>query len=298
MATYREASYAELLANPCDAMPQSFYPGETGIVNRFVQDFVINNVAGHTCGIIVYNPGGNQVQTASGPTSSVAITPTTNPGPGGTFLGVNATKSRALAACTTIIPSAVSMTNITGEIAVGIISADTVINVPTIVNNVFTLCQKRAVLAKTQYDIKWSPGALDHTYNTLQSTGPSSDQNFSDANAIVVAYRGFPAGTELSVRLTGVIEWTPDSAYQGAGLSTSSTSNFPVDVGKVTSILSAKQPNWWHNLGTELSRDVSIAAKYVSRGVLKMGANSLLSYAQSAVPRVLSGLGTAALLTM
>lgn len=293
-----EAAFAELLANPCDAIPRSFYPGETGIVNRFVQDFTINGIATHTSGIIVYNPGGGQVQTSSGPSSNVAQTPTSNPGPGGNFIGSTANKIRALAGCVTIIPSAVSMTNMTGEIAVGIVSADSIVNIATVPNAAFSLCQKRAVLSKTQYDIKWFPGALDHTYNTVSNTGTSLDQNFSDSNSILVVYRGYPPGVELSVRVTGVLEWTPRTAYTSSGLTSSSASNMPVDVGKVVGTMAHVAPNWWHNLGTELARDAGMAAKYVGRQLLGVGATNFLSYANRVGPKVLSGLGASALLAL
>lgn len=300
-----ESQYAQLLADPCSGPVHSPYGGEAGIVNRLVQDFTINTIAGHTAGVIDFTPSTNLVLTAALASSTATLTLTPNVGPGGTFINTNARKFRPVAACVTVLPSAASYNNLTGEIAVGVIGSDqltTAVNAYT-VDGIFTLLSKRAVFAKTQYDVKWFPGDLDHTYATVAAGGSATDPSGADHNDICVAYRGFPAGVPLSVRVTLIIEWTPQVAI---GLPTSALSRLPVaDHKAVPAIMSAKQPDWWHSLGNEVGKlggmvgqDLAMAGRYLGRNVIAKGVAAAENWLGTQATRYVSGMAGAALLTM
>nr|UJQ92751.1 MAG: hypothetical protein [Narnaviridae sp.] len=299
----KEQAYAQLLADPCNAVPRSFYPGEMGIVNRFITDFVINGTATHTAGIIAFVPGLNTVLTGSNAASNGLITLTANTGPGAGLISSSARKFRALAGCITALPSAVSYTNITGEIAVGNVAADQLGTVTAVtVDSVFQLLPKRAVLAKTQYDVKWQPGVLDHTYQTMTTAGRATSSEQGDLGMVILAYRGFPASTPISIRLTSVLEWTP---FESVGIPTSNVSNTPVDHHQVVAAMSNSHPGWWHNIGNELEhigtgilKDVGMAGRYLARQGLAKGVRGVENWLWKNTPKYVAGTAGTALLTL
>lgn len=283
-------AYQQLLADPCGGTVQSYYGGETGIVQRFSRDLTINTVAGHTAGFIMFNPAGNNYFSNSGTTAATVLTSPVNPGPGSNFLGNVMTKMRAVAACVTVLPSAASMTNITGEIAVAVVSSDLINTVGSYsVDGLFSVCQKRAVLQKKEYDVKWFPGSLDHTYNpaTAGATGTANISDVADSNGILVCYKGWVPGIGISIRLTNIIEWTP---FSNIGLTVTSVPRAPNNPHKEAAELHARNPSWWHRLGDEVGQDLSMAARYVGRLAMAQGVKRVERYLTQAAPAVISGL--------
>jgi hypothetical protein len=262
-----------LLANPCDATPISYYGGESGIVQRFVQDFSANTTAGYTCGFVVFIPASNSYLTGGNALPTAAISPLFFVGPATTFLGASANKTRPLAACITAIPSAVSVTNMTGEVGVAVISSSLISTLSTYsVDGIFQIANQRSVLSKREYDVKWFPGQLDSSYATVLNTGgsagtaPLSDP--SDNNAILLAWRGYPAATSLSIRLTNVVEWTP---VTNIGMAVTSTPTMPHNVQAHAAVMSAKKPSWWHTLGEGFKDDAQMVARYAGRKAMSYG---------------------------
>jgi len=126
------STYQELLNNPCNATPRSYYGGDKGVVQRFVQDVTLNtSVSTLTSGYIVFQPAKNGYLYGGQTASSSTIAPTLFVGPAAPWLAIAASKLRPLAACVQVIPSAVSMTNMTGEIGVAVISQDSITTVGT-----------------------------------------------------------------------------------------------------------------------------------------------------------------------
>lgn len=255
-AMSHSARYAALLMDPCNADPQldGAYGGEKGYIQRFVADGTLNTVPSGTAtsGFIAFHPNGAGVATSyqADPTnnftislSSYLLAPTQSPQyPGVAFLAGTAQKQRAIAACASIVPSALSITNMVGEVSVGVISLESTFGTYN-VNDLFTLLGAKAALTKKNYEVKWYPGALDDRFSTWNS---SVTVDASDTNVIVVAWRGYPSNTALSCRLTGVVEWTPRVK---AGLPPSNQVRTEINHNNVVSALQTAKPHWWHNLG-------------------------------------------------
>lgn len=238
----------QMLADPCNAPPRSFYGGEQGIVQRFVQDITLNAVPGYTSGYLVFSPGANVYVYGGSAGSHTAVAPFAFVGPANSWLAVAASKMRAVGGCITTLPSAVSMTNMTGEIAMGIVTYNQLSTTGSYsTDSVFQLTNHRAVLAKRQYETKWYPGMLDSSYAGVYDSGgflgTANLVDPADNNAILVAWRGYPAGAAISFRLTNIVEWTPRS---GLGLSVSSAPTIPHNVQAQAAILHEKKPSWWH----------------------------------------------------
>jgi hypothetical protein len=243
------------------------------VAQRFVADFTVNGTAGFTSGYMLFTPGANNTLIAGNASSAVAVAPSVNAAVAASFLGTSASKMRAVAACTTVVPSAVSMTNITGEIGIAIVSANTIVTTGTYSADIlFQLTQKRACLNKEVYEIKWFPGGLDETYAPLAPTALATLSDPADNNSILLVWRGYPAGVQLSIRLTSVLEWTPG---YNIGTAVSSIPRDGVDVFKQANALHKANPNWWHKLGAELAHDVSSAARYLGRAGLAKGVQYL-----------------------
>lgn len=255
----KHAEYLALLNDPCNAPTQLGvgYAGEQGYVQRFIGDNTVNSSVGSTSGFILYHPNSNLLFSAdlSLPTATATVSLATYQlafAPGNTFLAGNAAKLRSMAACVSITPSAVSLTNMTGEIAVGNLSLNTTLGVYS-PNTLFTLLPVRYVLSKRQYDCKFIPGAFDDRYS-VYNDGNTIDT--SDTNVICIAWRGCPAATAMSIRITNVVEWTPRLT---TGLPASNVLRPRVDHNSAVVALQSAKPDWWHkvmgaaeNVGHEL----------------------------------------------
>lgn len=264
--------YQKLLVDPCNASPKSYYGGEQGVVQRLVQDITLNTVAGTTAGYLVFAPAANAYVVFNGASPSIPGSPAFFVGPGAGFLGQVSNKIRSLAACITCVPSAVSMTNITGEIGMAVITYQQFSTTGSYsVDQAFQLCNERKVLAKKEYEAKWYPGGLDQTYagtfNTGGNTGTAALTDPSDNNAILLCWRGYAPGVAISFRLTNVVEWTPAS---GQGLSVTSAPNPPYNVHAESSNLHRKDASWWHTHANQLGHLLTDAgSKLVSSGLEK-----------------------------
>lgn len=278
---YSHSEYQATLLDPCSGPVKSHYSGEEGICQRFVQDLTMNTGAGATAGFMFFAPASNSFQSNGATTSSGPIVSAGFAGPGQTFLTASASKLRAFSACVTLVPSAVSMTNMTGEIGVAIVSVNTIVTGGTYtVDGLFQLTQKRAVLAKEEYDVKWFPGGLDHTYAPIVG-GSIALQDTADSNGILVVYRGFPAAIPLSVRLTTNVEWTPIPAI---GTAVSSIPRQGVDVHKQANQLHRQNPGWWHRFGAEIGNQIMNYGGAAARFAATQG----VQYIKRAAPLMLT----------
>lgn len=278
---FSHSEYQATLLDPCSGPVKSHYPGEEGICQRFVQDLTMNTAVGATAGWMFFTPASNAFQSNGAATSGTAVVSAAFSGPGQTFLTASASKLRAFSACVTLVPSAVSMTNMTGEIGVAIVSANTIVaGASYTADGLFQLTQKRAVLAKEEYDVKWFPGGLDHTYAPIVG-GSITLQDSADSNGILLVYRGFPAAIPLSVRLTTNVEWTPIPAI---GTAVSSVPRAGVNAQKEANALHRQNPGWWHKFGSELAHQVVNYGGLAARYAAKQG----VQYLKSAAPLMLT----------
>lgn len=247
---------ANLLNDPCGApLPPPFLAGENGMVSRFVLDGTIVG-AGNTAAYLAFHPNtgwtvsNSAVASFSGiPAADFSINASNSPG--FNFLATNAAKVRGLAGCLTVLPSSLSITNITGEIAVSSISPDalrTLLAVGHNVDQVAAYTNARTAIERRAYDTKFKPGSFDGKYSTYQNTGNISGTgtDLSDTNAILVTVRGLPVGASIAIRFTWVCEWVPKF---NLGL-TPTVSNTPlaIDHMAVGASLDKHKPNWWNNL--------------------------------------------------
>lgn len=249
----KELNLAQLLADPCNAnAPTGLYSGEIGIVERFIQENTMVS-SGNTAAYQIYHPNTGWIQFSNVATSAVASASTfTNAtAPGTTFLTTNAQKVRGLAACMQVVCSSLSITAITGEVAVGVLSCDTLKKNGTIsVDTLFSLLQGRAALTRDIKEVKWFPGLRDNSYSTYtagatEAIWDTSGSDFSDTNVLVVAIRNVPLGTVVNVRITGVLEWTPKPVL---GLVPKTGGAAGGNHMAASQALHQTNPSWWNNL--------------------------------------------------
>lgn len=277
--------YQSLLNDPCNATVEGFYGGDTGITQRFVGDYTFNTTAGFTAGYVVFTPAANVLLYAGNASPAVAITPAgiTN-GPAATWLGAAAIKIRPLAACLEMIPSAVSLTNMTGETACAILNASNITTLSSLSTDaVFQLCNDKDVLEKRDYEVKWFPGALDHTYapvwtsGAVAGTASLSDQ--ADNNSVVIAWKGYPAGAALSFRATNVLEWCPQA---GTGLAAQSAPRVPHDTQREAAVLHKKKPSWWNNFKKKHGHQMQQIGEKVLIRLIEFGGEKALAAMEGA----------------
>lgn len=276
------AQLAALLRDPCNGPVASAYGGEAGIVQRFVQDLTLGTTAGHTCGFAMLSPAGGVILANSRAAPGETFSPASFPGPGAGFLGPNAAKFRPLAACITAMPSAVSFTNLTGEIALANVAMNTIEASGTYtIDGIFQLCNARAVLAKKSYEAKWYPSLMDSTYAPASVAGAGSLTDPSDHNVILLAWRGYPPTVGLSFRFTNVVEWTPRPAL---GLSVTTTPRQPVPHMDVSAALHRYNPSWWHNLHHDVAGHVAGEVGKGVKALASYGVQQAVRYGMGALP--------------
>lgn len=268
------AKYAALLQDPCNSNIdlEERYRGEQGFVQRFVSDGTINTTAGHTAGFVLFHPNSDTVVSFSAPASNTTLAislPTYAlaggiPGPGQSYLTSAADKIRAYAACIQAYPSAVSITNLTGEYAVGVISMSATFGTWS-TDSFFTMLSGRGAMTKSRTECKWYPGSLDDRYSGFNANLTIDP---TDTNVIVLAYRGYPAAAALSIRLTTVLEWTPRVAL---GISPTQTTSKPLPHDHVVATLHAHKPTWLHNLGEAFGSAASTFLGGVAHDAAKVG---------------------------
>lgn len=251
--------YAELLFDPCNADNELDYGygGEKGFIQRVVSDSQVNTAAGQTAGVIILHPqtglGFATSQVAGGTTfvCQQANFTLANITPGLGFLAGVAEKTRSYAACISVFPASVSLTNMTGEYAMGVCSLDTVFSNTQTVDNIFTLLTLRGSVEKHQMDIKWFPGAMDDRYHQWNV---QTNIDASDTNVVIYAYRSFPAALPLSVRTTNNVEWTARTA---GGLAITDQTRPALKTSNVVATMHRKNPKWLRNIGDSVGRAAS-----------------------------------------
>nr|QKI28842.1 hypothetical protein 3 [Ginkgo biloba tombusvirus] len=258
--------YARLLHNP-DNGDHVFdiYDGERGETHKFVSSFTLNTTTGHTCGMVAMcgATGNGFTISSTAATSSVTWTVTNSDFPGSVFLNANANKTRCKALKLELIPSAASFSSITGESACGVTTGQSFVAGTTTINQIFDISKAYGPLRREIVTSRWFPSGLDHTYAQYNSS-PNEDHNW-----VFVAYRGWPAGTAITVRVTYVVEFT---LKNGIGIPPTGAVSVPIGHTHVLSTLQTRDPHWHHSLLDEVKRagvgiveDVGKVARYAAR---------------------------------
>nr|UJQ92632.1 MAG: hypothetical protein [Narnaviridae sp.] len=265
------ARYARLLHNP-DNGDHMFdvYDGERGETQKFISTVTLNATAGHNCGFIAFCGATGNYASNTGTLSSTALAwAFTNVGaPGSAFLTANAHKTRCKALKLEMIPSAASFNTITGEVAAGVCT-NSVFAVNPSVDQLFDQAKAYGPLRRELVSSRWFPSGLDHTYS-LYNVGPNEDQNL-----VFLAYRGWPNGVPLSIRITYVVEYTVRIAI---GIPPTGAVSHPVGHANVLAAMQTSDPHWHHSIldelkgaGTGIARDVGVFARRMAReGMVKI----------------------------
>jgi len=252
--------HMRMLDDPCSAeLSESVYPGDRGYINRFV----LNGVAGVGAGIdswaIIIKPG-NAVAAYAATVGAGTTFPISygNSYPGTAFYNANASKTRAVASCISIRPSA-APNNATGTIHYGVVNASSVSAGFTVSCTTLAGFTTESVSASqaliNPLEIKWSPGGFDDRY---QPNVASDDD--SDRNVILVVGLGFAPGTGVQTRMTAITEWAP---LQQLGVVADATAvkRSSCDKDCIVAKLKSRDPNWWWSLGKKayrIGKDVAI----------------------------------------
>lgn len=287
------ASFARMLDDPCNAdVKTGVYPGEIGAVQRAVADFSTAGGAGNTCGYVMYWPSVNAADQGSTTAGTVILshnwTVASPFSPGHSLFQAVASKTRCLGACLQLSPASLSLTNIVGEVTVGCVSADMIpVGAGALtVDQIFNTLSLKSVLQRKPVEVKFTPGTFDNRYN---SYGTAATADTSDTNMLVIAWRGIPAGTAFSARITALLEYTAKSTSSIAASAAATSGG--LNHLAVTTALHKHKPSWFHNLYSHVSEDAGLAARYVARTALAAGANKATQYflgeAAAALPMLL-----------
>jgi hypothetical protein len=247
--------HALMLYDPCSAdLSESVYPGDRGYVNRFTFNQSFGIAPTDTIWAMIIKPG-NQVQHASAAavsTANTTISYSTFGFPGLSFLATNASKSRAIAHCVTIVPNSAPNTA-TGNIHYGVVNAAAVANGKTVsFDTLISYCTERVSCSQAlmaPIEVKWSPGGFDDRYNQFSATLPATADDDSDRNALIIVMTGYAAGTGAAVKSTSIQEWSPNLSL-GVVCDATSVRKSRCDIQCVLRNLKRKDVNWWWKLGT------------------------------------------------
>jgi hypothetical protein len=257
--------YARLLHNP-DNGDHAFdvYDGERGETQKFVSTITLNTTAGHTSGFIAMCGATGSGTSATGASSNSALAwSITNSGfPGAAFLTANAYKTRCKALKLELIPAAASFNTITGEVAAGVTTSN-VFTINPSVDQFFDQAKAYGPLRREVVCSRWMPSGLDHTYAVYNSS-ISEDQNL-----VFIAYRGWPAGVPLSVRISYVVEYTVRVAI---GIPPTGAVSAPLGHAQVIAQMQSSDPHWHHSIldelkgaGAGIMHDVGVFGRRMAR---------------------------------
>lgn len=261
-----QGRYARLLHNP-DNGDHMFdvYDGERGETQKFVSTITLNTTAGHTAGFLALcGATGNGVwQTGANSSTALTFALLNSSCPGQTFLNANASKTRCKALKLEMIPSAASFQTLTGEAAAGCTTTASFLSGTTSVDHLFDISKAYGPLRREVVSSRWMPSGLDHTYAPY-NTVPSEDHNF-----VFIAYRGWPAGVQLSIRISYVVEYTVKNTI---GIPPTGLNSIPLGHTQVISAMQVHDPHWHHSIldevkraGVGITKDIGMFARHAAR---------------------------------
>jgi hypothetical protein len=247
------------------------YDGERGETQKFVSSITINNTAGHTAGMLAMTGAtGNGVNVSISASNSPLTLSTTNVGfPGAAYLLANAAKTRCKALKLELIPSAASFSTITGEVAAGVTTGTNLLTGTTTVDHLFDIAKAYGPIRREIFASRWMPSGLDHTYSPY-NVSPNEDHN-----VVFIAYRGWPAGLALTIRMTYVVEYTMRNTI---GIPPTGAVSVPLGHAQVVATMQAQDPHWHHSIlddvkeaGRGVLQDVGKFGRYMARsGMVKI----------------------------
>lgn len=257
------------------------YAGEQGQITRLSLDYTISGGAANTCAYYIFHPNTGLISGAQVAAGSTSITPSFGVGagtsPGYTFLNATARKVRGVAAGMKFTLPSLSFTTMVGEVAVGVISSDTIMNVSAFtVDQLFLHSGARGPINKVTQDVAWYPGSFDERYATYSGTIAGTGTDLSDTNVLYFAIRGLPVNTNVQVKVDWVCEWV---ALAGSGVAPSYSTSAGSDHQHTVEFLHKNHPGFWHSIKSE--------AEAIGKKVLHDGARTVGRKAERWVPSML-----------
>jgi len=266
--------YARLLHNP-DNGDHIFdiYDGERGETQKFVSTLTLNTLSTQTSGLVFFfgATGNFYAGSAANGASPLTISPTNVGAPGEAFLNANAFKSRCKALKLELMPSAASFSNITGDVAAGVTTINNFVSGTTTVNNFFDLAKAYGPLRRETVCSRWMPSGLDHTYAVYNQL-PNEDHN-----GVFIAYRGWPAGIAISVRITYVVEYT---VKNNIGIPPTGAVSIPIGHQHILGAMQQQDPHWHHSILDEVKRAGVGIAKDAGAFGRRMAREGMISVAE------------------
>lgn len=275
--------YAQLLHNP-DNGDHMFdvYDGERGETQKFVSTITLNTTSGHTSGFLhMFGATGNGQWQSAASSGTALSTSVSNVGyPGAVFLGANANKTRCKALKLELIPSAASFSTITGEVAAGVSTGAFFATGVTTVDNIFDIAKAYGPIRREAIVSRWIPSGLDHTY-AAYNVAPDEDHN-----TVFIAYRGWPAGVQISVRITYVVEYTIKNTV---GIPPTGAVSVPLGHQHVLAAMQTRDPHWHHSILDEVKRAGVGIARDVGNFGRHMARNGMVNLAEKVFARSAAG---------
>lgn len=272
-----------LLHNP-DNGDHAFdiYDGERGETQKFVSSITLNTVATQTSGFLqMFGATGNgSWQSAAASNTALSFAVTNVQCPGYVFLNANAYKTRCKALKLELIPSAASFSTLTGEVAAGVTTNANFISGTTTVDHLFDIAKAYGPLRRETVVSRWFPSGLDHTY-TQYNASPDEDRN-----CVFIAYRGWPAGIQITVRITYVVEYTVKNII---GIPPTGAVSTPLGHHQVLAAVQQQDPHWHHSILDEVKRAGVGIAKDVGNFTRHMARNGMVSLAEKVFSRAAEG---------
>lgn len=199
-------NHYRMLRDPCHAtLGESAYPGRAGLTSRFTG---ITTYSGGTDTAFYASYAMSALAQASGTAASSATSfiPVYGIGlPGQSYMIANADSYRVIGACISMEYTGTEL-NRSGIIYGGVLPASTIpAGVATSIDALKVLLSSETRTPDTRtLEINWFPGTNDSEY--VKTT----DAVYTDShNNVTIAMESMPAGVQMKVRVTVIIEWLP-----------------------------------------------------------------------------------------
>lgn len=277
----RLQTHLNMVVDPCNApIGPTAYRGKDGFITRFSNAFGAGDGTATTC-VVAYWPKYNRVFRFNAASSATTFSidfygVAGEEGPGGPFLGTNASEIRPVGACITSVYTGTELDR-QGFVVRGVVPYKSVSGTVT-ADKLCNLLQLWNRTPSGEIDTKWIPSPDDENYIQTPSSNPDVAE---DSNIILLVYRNYAAGKISTVfRVTTVLEWQP---YYGLGISSPSpnTTDPPGGLERVRTALSSLG-HWWLE-----ARSTIATAAGVGRMVAR-DARAIVGYAR-AVPMLTMG---------
>lgn len=197
----------EMLVDPCTStLTESAYRGAAGIPSRFTRTATVLS-GSDTCYMYIGNPAGLSYANVAAVTSVAPVTPVFAYGMAGkAFITANSAAFRVVSSCLTVEYIGTEL-NRSGKLYTGVLPAQTIAGgVATSIDKVKTLLTSSCRTPDYELESLWFPGVGNENYCDINT---SADMFNDDKNVTVFIAENCPAGVQIQVRETIIVEWLP-----------------------------------------------------------------------------------------